>query len=109
AADVAASALCPMALWMQMFEDFVGSDPTRWNDDKRTTGRQSMKRRVFTQGFLFSLLCGPALAADPLPALHETPMFEPEVKSGALPPIAKRLPEQPWVVTKFAGGDGPGQ
>jgi peptide/nickel transport system substrate-binding protein len=68
-----------------------------------------MKRRVFTQGFVFSLLCGPALAADPLPTLHETPMFEEEVKSGALPPIAKRIPEQPWMVTKFAGDDGPGR
>ncbi|MBV8407718.1 MAG: ABC transporter substrate-binding protein, partial [Alphaproteobacteria bacterium] len=68
-----------------------------------------MKRRVFTQGFVFSLLCGPALAADPLPPLHETPMLEAEVKSGALPPIAKRIPEQPWVVTKFAGDDGPGR
>ena len=68
-----------------------------------------MKRRDFTQGLLFSFLCSPAFAADPLPALHETPMLEAEVKSGALPPIAKRIPEQPWVVTEFAGGDGPGR
>ena len=68
-----------------------------------------MKRRVFTQAFVFSLLGGPLLAADPLPTLRETPMLEPEVKSGALPPIGKRIPEQPWVVTKFAGGDGPGK
>jgi peptide/nickel transport system substrate-binding protein len=68
-----------------------------------------MKRRVFTQAFVFSLLSGPVLAADPLPTLRETPMFEPDVKSGSLPPIAKRIPEQPWVVTKFAGDDGPGK
>jgi peptide/nickel transport system substrate-binding protein len=50
-----------------------------------------MKRRVFTKGFLFGLFCGPALAADPLP------------------PVAQRLPEQPWVVKRFPGGDGPGR
>ena len=68
-----------------------------------------MKRRVFTQGFLFSLICGPAFAADPLPSLHETPMFAEQVKSGALPPVAKRIPQQPLVVKTFAGGDGPGR
>ena len=52
-----------------------------------------MKRRVFTQGFLFSAFCAPAFAADPLPALQETPMFAEQVKSGALPPVAKRIPE----------------
>jgi peptide/nickel transport system substrate-binding protein len=68
-----------------------------------------MKRRVFTQAFLAGLVCGPALAADPLPALQETPMFAEQVKSGALPPVGKRIPEQPWVVKKFAGGEGPGK
>jgi len=68
-----------------------------------------MKRRVFTQAFVASLVCGPAFAADPLPALQETPMFAEQVKSGALPPVAKRIPEQPWVVKKFAGGEGPGK
>jgi peptide/nickel transport system substrate-binding protein len=68
-----------------------------------------MKRRVFGQGLFFSLFCGPALADVPLPTLQETPMFADQVKSGALPPVAKRIPEQPWVVTKFAGGDGPGR
>ena len=47
-----------------------------------------MKRRVFTQAFLFGLFCGPAFAADPLPTLQETPMFADQVKSGALPPVA---------------------
>jgi peptide/nickel transport system substrate-binding protein len=30
-------------------------------------------------------------------------------KSGALPPVAKRLPDSPLIVTEFAGGDGPGR
>src|SRR5215510_12111532 len=68
-----------------------------------------MKRRVFTQAFLASLFCSPAFAADPLPAMQETPMFAEQVKSGALPPVGKRIPEQPWVVKKFAGGEGPGK
>src|SRR5260221_1769142 len=68
-----------------------------------------MKRRVLTKAFLFGLICGPAFAADPLAALQETPMFAEEVKSGALPPVAKRVPQQPLLVTKFAGGDGPGK
>jgi peptide/nickel transport system substrate-binding protein len=58
---------------------------------------------------LLGLLGGPALAADPLPAMKETPMFADQVKSGALPPVEKRIPQQPWVVKEFAGGDGPGQ
>ena len=36
-------------------------------------------------------------------------MFADQVKSGALPPVDKRIPQQPWVVKEFAGGDGPGQ
>ena len=68
-----------------------------------------MKRRVFTSGFLFSLVCGPAFAGDSLPALQETPMLAEQVKSGALPPIVDRIPKQPWIVKKFAGGDGPGR
>ena len=68
-----------------------------------------MKRRVLTKALFFSLLCSPVFAADPLPTLQETPMFVEDVKSGALPPVAKRVPEQPWVVRKFAGGDGPGR
>ena len=68
-----------------------------------------MKRRTFTQGMLFSLVCGPAFAADPLPAMQETPMFAEQVKSGALPPVNQRIPQQPLVVKTFAGGEGPGQ
>jgi peptide/nickel transport system substrate-binding protein len=36
-------------------------------------------------------------------------MFAEQVKSGALPPVAKRIPEQPWVVKRFPGDDGPGR
>ncbi|WP_439613345.1 ABC transporter substrate-binding protein [Reyranella sp.] len=68
-----------------------------------------MKRRALTATLLLALLGGPALAADPLPAMKETPMFADQVKSGALPPVDKRIPQQPWVVKEFAGGDGPGQ
>ncbi len=68
-----------------------------------------MKRRAVTTALLLGLLGGPALAADPLPAMKETPMFADQVKSGALPPVEKRIPQQPWVVKEFAGGDGPGQ
>ena len=41
-----------------------------------------MKRREFARAFLVSLVCGPALAADPLPALKETSMFADQVKVG---------------------------
>jgi len=68
-----------------------------------------MKRRVLTAALVFGWMAGPALAADPVPALKETPMFAKQVKSGALPPVNKRVPEQPWVVKYFAGGEGPGQ
>jgi peptide/nickel transport system substrate-binding protein len=68
-----------------------------------------MKRRALTMAFLFGLVCGPAFAADPLPTLQETPMFAEQVKSGALPPVAERVPRPPWVVREFAGGDGPGR
>ncbi len=66
-----------------------------------------MKRRVFSQVALAAMLCGPAFAADPV--LRETPMFVDQVKAGTLPPVEKRVPQQPLIVTKFAGGDGPGQ
>ena len=68
-----------------------------------------MKRRVLTQALVVGLIWTPAFAADPLPPLQETPPLVEKVKSGALPPIAKRIPEQPWVIKRFAGGDGPGK
>ena len=68
-----------------------------------------MKRRVFTQAAVFSLFCSPVFAADPLPALQETPMLADQVKAGTLPPVDKRVPQQPLVVTTFYGGNGPGK
>ncbi len=54
-----------------------------------------MKRRVLTQALLMGLVARgvPAFAANPLPALQETPGLAEKVKSGALPPVDKRLPE----------------
>src|SRR3954465_9692403 len=67
-----------------------------------------MKRRLFTAVAL--ALCCPSFAwAEPLPALQETPMLAEQVKSGALPPVDKRIPGAPSVVTRFAGPDGPGR
>ena len=68
-----------------------------------------MKRRVFTKAVVFSLFCGPVLAADPLPTPQETPMLADQVKAGTLPPVDTRIPQQPLVVTKFYGGNGPGK
>jgi peptide/nickel transport system substrate-binding protein len=69
-----------------------------------------MKRRLFTAAIAFALW-GPsfAKAAEPLPKLTETPMFADQVKSGALPPVDKRIPAAPSVVKRFAGDDGVGQ
>jgi peptide/nickel transport system substrate-binding protein len=68
-----------------------------------------MKRRLLTQVLLLGLAGTPAMAADPLPAMQETPSLAAQVKSGALPPVDKRIPQQPQIVTRFAGGDGPGK
>ena len=68
-----------------------------------------MKRRAFVGGLLFSPLCDAALAADLPPAMQETPMFADRVEAGTLPPVSRRIPEQPLVVSTFAGGDGPGR
>ena len=68
-----------------------------------------MKRRVLAQVLLLGLAGAPAFAEDPLPAMQETPSLVEQVKSGALPPVDKRIPQHPLVVTRFAGGDGPGK
>ena len=68
-----------------------------------------MKRRVLTQILLMGLAAPQAMAADPLPTMKETPSLLERVKSGALPPVEKRIPQQPLVVERFAGGDGPGK
>src|SRR5215475_12789541 len=68
-----------------------------------------MHRRVFMTAFLLGLVCGHAVAADPLPPLPETPMLAERVKSGALPPVAERIPRPPRIVREFAGDEGPGK
>jgi peptide/nickel transport system substrate-binding protein len=69
-----------------------------------------MKRRVFTAVVTFGAFAMPALAEAAPPAnMQETPSLAAQVKSGALPPVAKRIPQQPSVVTRFAGSDGPGR
>jgi peptide/nickel transport system substrate-binding protein len=55
------------------------------------------------------MLGSPVLAADPVPAMQETPAMLEQVKSGALPPVGKRIPGHPRILERFAGGDGPGQ
>ncbi|HEY6984294.1 ABC transporter substrate-binding protein [Reyranella sp.] len=69
-----------------------------------------MKRRVFTAGMALGALLRPSFlrAATP-PALQETPWLADRVKSGALPDVAKRVPQQPSIVTYFPGGQGPGR
>ena len=43
-----------------------------------------------------------------LPSLIETPILEPLVKEGKLPPIAKRVPDSP-LVAALAGDQAPGR
>jgi peptide/nickel transport system substrate-binding protein len=68
-----------------------------------------MKRRAFLNGLILSPLCDAALAADPVAAMRETPLFVDRVKAGTLPPADRRIPRQPLVVRDFAGDDGPGR
>ncbi|MBI2736855.1 MAG: hypothetical protein HYX38_09965 [Rhodospirillales bacterium] len=68
-----------------------------------------MQRRTFIGGILSGLLYESAFAADPVPAMQETPLLADKVKSGALPPVAQRIPGQPRIVRRFAGDDGPGR
>ena len=68
-----------------------------------------MKRRVFTAAIAFALWSPFGAKADPLPTMQEVPMFADQVKSGALPPVDKRIPEVPSIVKQFAGADGPGR
>ena len=69
-----------------------------------------MKRRVFTGSLALGALWGPSLLrAQTPPALKEVPSLADQVKSGALPPIDKRIPTTPDVVKKFSGSDGIGQ
>jgi peptide/nickel transport system substrate-binding protein len=68
-----------------------------------------MKRRVFTAVVVFGAFAIPALTEAAPPNMQETPSLAGKVKSGALPPVGKRIPQQPSIVTRFPGGDGPGR
>src|SRR5437016_1035390 len=68
-----------------------------------------MKRRFFTTASALALVAPHFAKADPLPPLQETGMFAEQVKSGALPPVDKRIPTHPSIVSHFAGSDGPGR
>jgi peptide/nickel transport system substrate-binding protein len=68
-----------------------------------------MSWRILTTVIGFGMLASPGLAAAPLPAMQETPALLEQVQSGALPPVGQRIPEQPRILRRFAGGDGPGQ
>jgi len=69
-----------------------------------------MKRRVFTAGLAaLGTLWRPALLRADTPTLTETPMFAAQVASGALPPVDKRVPSRPSIVSHFSGNDGPGK
>jgi peptide/nickel transport system substrate-binding protein len=66
-----------------------------------------MKRRAFTAGATAALLT-PVLARAKT-AVVETPSLAEQVKSGALPPVEKRIPDMPSIVKHFAGADGSGK
>ncbi len=73
-----------------------------------------MKRRTFTAAMALGLpLAGswrPSLAwAHSKPDLVETPSLAEQVKAGTLPPVDKRIPGMPSIVSKFYGSDGAGQ
>ena len=71
---------------------------------------RTMKRREFTAALALGGLVGPRLlSAAPLPTMLETPSLAEKVKSSALPPVDKRIPEQPLIVTRYAGTDGIGR
>jgi peptide/nickel transport system substrate-binding protein len=41
--------------------------------------------------------------------MQETPSLLDKVKSGSLPPVDKRIPQQRRIIERFAGGDDPGE
>jgi len=67
-----------------------------------------MNRKNLILPLLAALLAGGAAAASAQTKYIEPPAFEADVKAGKLPPVAKRLPENPLVV-KFPAGMQPGQ
>jgi peptide/nickel transport system substrate-binding protein len=55
-------------------------------------------------------LFAPAIAlAKPTVKLQETPAFAEQVRAGSLPPVDRRIPDVPSVVTHFSGADGAGR
>src|SRR6476659_4873074 len=67
-----------------------------------------MKRRFFTAASAAALLAPRFARAEAVPTMQETPVLADQVKSGALPPVDKRIPTRPSIVSQFAGSDGPG-
>lgn len=69
-----------------------------------------MRRRAFLAAAMLSVVRGPfADGAEPVLRLFETPSLAPKVKAGVLPHVGRRVPDNPSVVTVFAGLDGPGR
>src|SRR5258708_15827316 len=68
-----------------------------------------MKRRFFTAASAVALLAPRFAKADTHPGMQETPMFPDQVKAGTLPPVDKRIPAHPSIVSHFAGSDGAGR
>jgi peptide/nickel transport system substrate-binding protein len=68
-----------------------------------------MRRRTFLGAMTAAAGLYPSLGFGKPTELIETPAFADKVKAGALPPVGKRIPAHPSVVTEFAGADGPGQ
>lgn len=65
--------------------------------------------RLLTTALLLTGAVWSNAHAQLAPAMVETPMFAEQVKAGTLPAVAKRIPEAPSVVTRFAGPDGIGR
>lgn len=68
-----------------------------------------MKRRVFTAGLALGSLVPAMVRAQGAAPLIETPALANHVKSGALPPVDKRVPQTPAIVKHFSGSDGIGK
>ena len=58
---------------------------------------RGMKRRAFLNGLLLSPLCDAALAANPVAAMQETPMFDDRVKAGC----RYRKPHPRWIRRRY--------
>lgn len=76
-----------------------------------TSAPRLTRRRALGVGLgsVLSTLALPGEASPQPVAAKETPFWLERVKAGTLPPVAERLPREPFVVRGFAGSDGPGQ